>query len=182
MKLIVGLGNPGAQYQNSRHNVGFQTIDFFTEFLKKEGAFSEWGKEKQMQSTIGKGKYADEDFILAKPDTFMNDSGKAVKALLKKYKLTPKNLLVVHDDIDIVIGSYKYTKNRGSAGHRGVQSIIDALGTKDFGRMRIGIQPERRKPSDTNTFVIGNLTHTEIKKISPAIEEIVNIFISKIIL
>ena len=171
--LIVGLGNPGAQYQNSRHNVGFETIEYFTEFLLKEGEFGGWKKERQTRSTIGKGTYAENDFILAKPDTFMNNSGSAVKALLKKYTLAPNNLVVVHDDIDITIGSYKYARNRGSAGHKGVQSIIDVLGTKDFWRIRIGIQPESGKPKNTNTFVLANLTKEEQPILSDLTTEVI---------
>lgn len=182
MRLLVGLGNPNTQYQNNRHNIGFQTIDFFVKFLENEGEFSGWKKEGRMESAVGKGKYQTHQFILAKPDTFMNNSGRAVKALLKKYKLAPERLVIIHDDIDIVIGSYKYAKNRGSAGHRGVQSIIDALGTKNFARIRIGIQPERGKPEDTNAFVMKNLTNAEIKKTSPVIEEIVQKFVSQTIL
>ena len=98
-------------------------MEYFVKFLAKEGVFSGWKKEKQAQSTIGKGNYAKQEFILAKPDTFMNNSGQAVKALLKKYKLGADDLLIIHDDIDIPVGSYKFQKNRGSAGHKGVQSL-----------------------------------------------------------
>lgn len=120
MKLIVGLGNPGKKYQKTRHNIGFRVIDV----LKRE--------------------ISNKDIILLKPDTFMNNSGKAVKKAIASPRLVglgPKNLIVIHDDIDLPFGTIRVSKNVSSAGHRGVQSTIDELGTQDFTRIRIGIRP-----------------------------------------
>lgn len=143
MKLIVGLGNPGEKYKNTRHNVGFMVLD-------------QLEKEKP------------EGFILAKPNTFMNLSGPAVKKLTKRYSLNADELIVIHDDIDIPIGEFKIQKGRGAAGHKGVQSIIDALKTKDFWRLRIGICPQKGKPENVEKFVLQNFTKEEkeiLKKI-----------------
>lgn len=117
IKLIIGLGNPGKEYERTRHNTGFLFIDILENNLKNK------------------------KIILAKSRSFINESGKAVAALIKFYKLKPENVLVVHDDIDIFWGKFKFSFGRSSAGHKGVDSIIKALKTKNFWRLRIGIQP-----------------------------------------
>lgn len=115
MFLIVGLGNPGKKYEKTRHNVGFMVVDKLNLLDIKK-------------------------VVLVKPQTFMNDSGKAVKALTKSYTLDPKNLIIIHDDIDLLIGKIRISKNRGAGGHKGVESIIKELKTKNFIRLRIGIK------------------------------------------
>ena len=117
MILIVGLGNPGKKYQKTRHNVGFRVIDQLGFLSLKE-------------------------VILVKPKTFMNLSGKSVKNLLKTYHLKPSNLIVIHDDTDLPLGKIKISKNRGAAGHKGVESIIKEMGTKNFVRLRVGVKPK----------------------------------------
>lgn len=136
MKIVVGLGNPGKKFEKTRHNVGFRVID-------------ELAKQKAR------------GFVIAKPQTFMNNSGQAVKALINFYKVKPQNLWVIHDDIDLPIGQLKIAKNRGSAGHKGVQSIINQLKTKDFNRIRIGICPKAGKPKQVEKFVLQNFTKEE---------------------
>lgn len=148
MFLIVGLGNPGKEYENTRHNVGFMALDAL--------------KKLELHNAI-----------LVKPQAFMNDSGKAVKSFLTKYKiLNTKYLVVVHDDIDIPLGEIKISQNRGSAGHKGVQSIIQTLGTKDFTRIRIGIQPKSGKPKNVENFVLQKFKKTELPLLQSAIEEV----------
>ncbi|MEK9135045.1 MAG: aminoacyl-tRNA hydrolase [Patescibacteria group bacterium] len=155
MILIVGLGNPGSEYKNTRHNIGARIVS-------------------ELKSLNLKG------VILAEPTTFMNESGKAVKSLLRSLaskreaKLLSNNLIVIHDDLDIPLGEFKIQKNRGSAGHKGVQSIIDALGAKDFNRIRIGICPENGKPADIEKFVLQNFTKTEEKTLKQTIPTIIN--------
>ncbi len=151
MILIVGLGNPGEKYTKTRHNIGFRVID-------------------QLQSLNLK------KVILAKPKTFMNLSGKAVKSLITKYKMPTTNLWVIHDDIDLPLGKIRIVKNRGSAGHKGVESIIRELKTKEFIRFRIGIS-QFAQNQKSNEFVLKNFTKNEekivkklIKKIAEAIE------------
>lgn len=117
-KLIVGLGNPGEEYQMMRHNIGSRTVAAFAA-----------------------GRAHSADLKVALPTTFMNESGKAIKPLLAKNGIEPKHLLIVHDDADIAFGKFKLSFGSRSAGHRGVESVIRWLGTKDFWRLRIGIQP-----------------------------------------
>ena len=141
MFLIVGLGNPGKKYERTRHNVGFMVLDTL--------------KEVELPNAV-----------FAKPQTFMNNSGKAVKSLLTKYQiLNTKSLTVIHDDIDIPLGKVKVSFGRGSAGHKGVESMIKELGTKDFTRIRIGIQPTKGKPKDVETFVLKNFTKQEFSQL-----------------
>jgi peptidyl-tRNA hydrolase, PTH1 family len=147
MKLIVGLGNPGKKYEGTRHNAGFMAIDE----LKK---------------------YDIEDSILAKPKTFMNNSGKAVKEMVGYYKVKPEDLWVIHDDIDLPIGEFKISENRGSAGHKGVQSIIDELGIKNFNRIRIGICPAEGKPERIEEFVLKKFSKKESEGLKEALSKI----------
>ncbi|MCD6270231.1 aminoacyl-tRNA hydrolase [bacterium] len=135
MFLVVGLGNPGEKYAWTRHNFGFYIVD---KFQNKYG-FPDFKFLKRADSLVSKKKFSGKTVILAKPQTFMNSSGLSVAGLMAKYKATPDNLLVIHDDIDLSFGRIKISKNRGSAGHKGVESIIDRIGTKDFIRMRLGI-------------------------------------------
>jgi PTH1 family peptidyl-tRNA hydrolase len=144
MIVIVGLGNPGKKYLNTRHNIGFEAIDQ----LAKENKFPEFKLSKKFNALVSKEK----EVILAKPQAFMNNSGQSVKLLYSFYK--PKELIVIHDDIDLSLGKIRVSKNRGSAGHKGVESIIKELGTKDFTRIRIGIQPEKDVSQNVEKFVL----------------------------
>jgi PTH1 family peptidyl-tRNA hydrolase len=138
MIIIVGLGNPGKKFEKTRHNLGFLVIENLKLKIKN---FSYWKYEKKFKAEISQGKIRNKKVILAKPQTFMNESGKSAKLLIKSYNLEPKNLIVIHDDIDLPLGKIRISAGRGSAGHKGVQSIIDELGTKNFVRFRIGIKP-----------------------------------------
>ena len=132
-KILVGLGNPGKEYENTYHNAGFLAIDFFTAEKKHLPG-------KKMLSK--KFEYSkNKNLIFAKPLTYMNDSGIAVKNALKFFKADADELLVIHDDSDIKIGEYKISFERGSAGHKGIESIIQHLHTNKFWRLRIGIRP-----------------------------------------
>jgi len=158
MKLIIGLGNPGNKYEKTRHNAGFIII----EEIRKECNFPDFKFNKKIDTEISIGKISvssraksrdlDEKIILAKPQSFMNNSGSAVKKLLSYYKLPAspagrktKNLIVIHDDLDIELGKFKISADSSSAGHNGVQSIIDTLGTKNFVRIRMGIEGEEKR-------------------------------------
>jgi PTH1 family peptidyl-tRNA hydrolase len=147
MKVIVGLGNPGKKFERTRHNLGFMVIESLKSEFKH---FSDWKKSKKLLSKISEGKIDSERVILVKPQTFMNDSGKAVKSLIRNFLLNKtmkelsKCLFVIHDDIDIPLGKIKISVGRGSAGHKGVQSIIEEIGTKNFVRFRIGIKPNSK--------------------------------------
>jgi len=137
MKLIVGLGNPGDLYKDTRHNIGFMVIDKLEKELSK-GVPPAWQKdEKKNVLTVKIG-----DMLLAKPQTFMNNSGFAVKALVDFYKLSPSDVWIIHDDMDLPLGKIKIREKGGSAGHNGVQSIIDQIKTDAFIRFRLGIGKE----------------------------------------
>lgn len=165
MILITGLGNPGIRYADTRHNLGFRILD-----LLAGGADWENKYESQLIKT--------DDVILAKPQTFMNKSGEAVKEILKYY---PKaDLVVVHDELDLPLGAIKIMKDITSAGHNGVQSIIDELGTKNFIRVRLGTDnPQTRGQIPGDDYVLQNFTLEEeeivkevMKKTVAAIETI----------
>jgi len=161
IKLIVGLGNPGKEYENTRHNMGFIFVDKLSERAKTE-------------------------FIVAKPQTFINNSGTAVLALSKLNKIKPENILVIHDDIDILWGKFKFSFGHSSAGHKGVESIIKALKTKNFWRLRIGIQPIRqaqgkptlRKHISADKIILKKFTPAELKTLNQTIKETYKAFLS----
>lgn len=173
MKLIVGLGNPEKKYNNTRHNIGFDVVlKFWETRRKKEGDFSPWKFEKKFQADISKSAPGKNKTILALPQTFMNNSGLAVKELSFFYKIKPENILVIHDDIDINLGEFKIQKNRGSAGHNGVKSIINELGSKNFNRIRIGIRnKEVQGKMPTEKFVLEKFTLSESATLEKIIEK-----------
>lgn len=162
MTIIIGLGNPGKKFEGTKHNVGFMAIDFFAE----KNNFPEFELSKKYNSLISeKG-----NTLLAKPQTFMNRSGIAVKKLTMNHKPMTNNLVVVHDDIDLPLGKIKIVKNRGAAGHKGVESVIKSVGNKDLVRFRIGIKPPKGKPRNPESFVIKKFTEEEAKIIRLAVE------------
>lgn len=132
MKLIVGLGNPGHEYADHRHNIGFWTVE-------KSAELNRWDWEKTQPAFVAWGTIEKEECWLAKPLTFMNLSGKAVKVLLNEKGMEPKDLIVIHDDLDLPLGRIRWVFGSGHGGHNGVRSIADILGTFDFHRIRIGV-------------------------------------------
>jgi len=133
MKLIVGLGNPGRDYVNNRHNAGFKCVDLFA----REHGISL--TQRGARSKLGTGEVAGTKIVLSKPQTFMNLSGEAVSALVRRYKLSPEDILVIHDDLDLPLGKIRIRERGSSGGHNGLKSIIARLGTQDFPRIRVGI-------------------------------------------
>ena len=162
MILIIGLGNPRKKFEKTRHNVGFRAV---TAFQAKDG-FSDFKFSKKFKAEISEGILDSKKIVLAKPQTFMNDSGKAVKILNTKYKIQNTNLWVIHDDIDLPFGKIKIVKSRGAAGHKGVESIIRELKTKDFVRFRVGIKPERgdEDKSSSSPFAIARVIENKKQK------------------
>ncbi len=134
MFLIVGLGNPGSKYTNTPHNLGFLAVDH----LAKLYAFSAWRTDKTAQVLWCEKKIGREKIILAKPQTFMNNSGLAVQKLTSFYKVPNNKLIIIHDEHDLIFGRHKISLDSSAAGHKGVQSIIDQLGRQDFLRLRLG--------------------------------------------
>jgi len=133
MKLIVGLGNPGRGYANNLHNLGFMCVNHFA---RTQGIRFD---KKQAKSRIGIGEVAGGKVVVARPQTYMNLSGQAVSRLIKKFNISLDNLLVIHDDLDLPLGKIRIRLGGGSAGHKGVESIISELGSQDFPRIRVGI-------------------------------------------
>jgi PTH1 family peptidyl-tRNA hydrolase len=158
MKLIVGLGNPGPKYKNTRHNVGFLILDELQRTLS-EANFSNWRENQKFQAEICEGTLNGKKIILAKPLTFMNNSGRAVQALLTFYKIEPTELIVVHDDADIAFNEFKIQTGRGSAGHRGVESIVNTVGANDFTRLRVGVGRSNRPKAED--FILKNFSLIE---------------------
>lgn len=162
-KLIVGLGNPGEEYKNTRHNIGFMVLDALAKRLNLK-----WESNKKIKSELAKNS----DLILIKPQDFMNNSGVQAAAALSYFKLTPKVmtgeaadlsgcLMVIHDELDIEFGKYKISTDSRSAGHRGVESIISNLKTKNFKRLRIGVKTDALKNIGAEKFVMKKFNSEE---------------------
>ena len=170
MRIIIGLGNPGEQYKNTRHNLGFMAVDALTIKLGLN-----WENNKKFKAELAKN----DSVILVKPQDFMNNSGQAVASVLSYYKLLPKKLgliktanadlseilTVIHDDLDIELGKFKVSIDSRSAGHRGVESIISHLKTKNFKRIRIGIKTPTLENIPADKFVLIKFNDEELKMI-----------------
>lgn len=164
MKLIVGLGNPGEKYKNTRHNAGFLAVDFI---LGEDDEFMQAKPSHEFKSEMFSWGSGDKKIVFLKPQTYMNDSGQALKTICNFYKMDlAKDLLVIHDDTDLPFGEIRSTDSSSSAGHNGVQSIIDNLGTQDFHRVRIGVESRvSRDDIPTDAFVLQNFSDDETKKL-----------------
>ena len=163
MYIVIGLGNPGQNLENTRHNVGFRTLDI----LASRNDLAIFSLSKKYQAMAAEGFLNQEKVLLLKPQTFMNASGLAVKAAMKNFKLGPEKLIVVHDDADLPLGSIKISKNHGPGGHKGVASIIQEIKSRNFSRIRVGIAPVRPPAegikTDLKNFVLKNFTKEEEK-------------------
>ena len=147
--FIIGLGNPGSQYASTYHNVGWLALDHLMETATQTMSLVQKGKQKNFEFF----KFInDHNLIFIKPLTFMNESGKAVAASLKYFKIKPEEILVVHDDSDIELGKLKLSFGRGAAGHHGIESIIKILKTKNFSRLRIGIRRTQTDADNTQNY------------------------------
>jgi PTH1 family peptidyl-tRNA hydrolase len=165
MKLIVGLGNPGVEYSKNRHNTGFIIVD---ECVTKKSM--SWENSSKFNAEICVSK----DFILAKPQTFMNNSGDAVSKILNFYKIDIGDLLVIHDDVDLQFGEVKKQMGAGSAGHKGVGSIIEKIGTQEFWRVRVGVGRSEDTNMPTEEWVLRDFTDEELVKIKNISSEVVS--------
>jgi peptidyl-tRNA hydrolase, PTH1 family len=182
MKLIVGLGNPGQKYTNNRHNLGYMCLAEFANDHKIKM------DKKQGLSRTGTGEIGGETVILARSQTYMNESGQAVRWLVRKYSLNMDDLIIIHDDMDLPPGKIRIRQGGSAAGHNGIKSIISELGSPDFIRVRVGIgRPEGAKSSRTTSedeiigFVLSSFTRDEqkvadqtIPKVSDAVEYLIN--------
>jgi PTH1 family peptidyl-tRNA hydrolase len=163
--LIVGLGNPGNEYKNTRHNVGFMAVDF----MAQQDAI--WKKEKNALTT--RMEIDGLNVMLVKPQTFMNNSGEAVGPLMAFYKIPLENLIVIHDDMDLKLGTLREKVGGSSAGHNGIKSIDNAVGN-EYRRIRIGIGHPRdfESPIDPSDWVLGKFDAEQLKQIKSVIESI----------
>lgn len=171
MFLIVGLGNPGKNYEKTRHNTGFMVLDFLFEKKMTKYNPKPWNLSKKFNAEISGCDLNNQKIILAKPMTFMNESGQPVQLISSYYKIPANNIIVIHDDKDLPLGEIKTQFEAGHAGHNGVKSIMEYLGTKNFQRVRIGIAPKNKKKiSDTAKYVLQKFNILEKKMLSNVIE------------
>ena len=163
MKVIVGLGNPGREYAQTKHNVGFMLVDALADKL---GIFN-W--QEKFDALIAEGRLGTEKILLVKPQTYMNDSGRAVGPLMNWYKLPPEDLIVAHDDMDIPAGTIRIRKKGSAGGHNGIKSVLAHLGDEHFSRVRIGIG--RPLPGWTViNHVLAPFQEEDVPKIKEAIQ------------
>jgi PTH1 family peptidyl-tRNA hydrolase len=165
MILVVGLGNPGLKYEKTRHSVGFMVLDTFLQKLTPAGK-GNWEKSAKFNAEIAK---VGPDLILAKPLSFMNASGRPVAKFVRFYQVKPENFYLVHDDVDLPLGKIKITVGHGSAGHKGVESVIKSLGNQDFVRLRVGVG--RNQKIATDSFVLIPFNLWERAKLKPVIKK-----------
>jgi PTH1 family peptidyl-tRNA hydrolase len=171
MKLIVGLGNPGKTYARNRHNVGFQCLDYFARL------HSIRFDRRQCQARVGLATIKSENLLLAKPGTFVNVSGNSVACLVRKHKIAVSDLLLIYDDLDLPLGKIRLRQSGSSGGHKGMNSIISALGSEDFPRIRVGIgrpQAEGQSLSEDAivNYVLTDFSPQEEATIEPVIARV----------
>ncbi|MBO0911199.1 MAG: aminoacyl-tRNA hydrolase [Acidobacteria bacterium] len=163
MKLIVGLGNRGPEYEFTPHNAGFLAIEVLAGQLKVEV------RNRQSNSLTARAQIGGQPVVLAKPETYMNLSGLAVGELVRKLGIAPEeDLIVIQDELDFPLGTLRIQRARSSAGHNGIESIIDALGTNDFLRIRIGVAPDA-KPRDGKQYLLSPMRKSELKSLDPVL-------------
>jgi len=169
MIAIIGLGNPGKQYKNTRHNLGWVVLNNFLE--KNNNDFSAFNLQTKFKASLSVGKIYNEKIILAKPQTFMNLSGTSIILIKSFYKLANNDIWIVHDDLDLPPGNVRISKNSSAGGHNGIDSIINSLGTKDFIRFRIGIgHPTVGDPAD---YVLNIPNQAEQELIATGQEQVI---------
>ncbi|MBI5621778.1 aminoacyl-tRNA hydrolase [Candidatus Falkowbacteria bacterium] len=164
MKFIIGLGNPGRQYAKTRHNIGWVVLDALA------GKKAKWQDSDKALAQHCRVEINDQEVELLKPQTFMNVSGKTAAFVVKKHHAALDDLIIVHDDKDLPFGKIKLVRDHSSAGHRGVQSIIDALGTQDFWRLRIGVANNDLQKMATDKFVLSPFRWSEKRQLKELID------------
>lgn len=171
VRLIVGLGNPGAEYERTWHNFGFLVLNALRE--TEDFRYGEWVTEKKYNAEISVCTLPGSHLMLAKPMTMMNNSGEAVAALMQFYHLRPDDLWVVHDEIDLPLGEMRISRNASAAGHRGVQSIVDVIGKPAFTRFRLGIGTPERGELPAEAYVLQPIPETQKKVFDEMVERAV---------
>jgi PTH1 family peptidyl-tRNA hydrolase len=168
--LIIGLGNHGNRYKNNRHNIGFMVVDLLAE---------QWGEtitKKQARSVLTSHRISGSQVILAKPQTYMNESGRAVQALIDYYKVTPERMIVIFDDLDLPLGTLRIRPFGGTGGHRGMRSIQNKIHTQEYPRMRVGISrpPGRMDPAE---YVLQDFKQDELENLQGTLNRAVGCLI-----
>lgn len=166
MHAIIGLGNPGDQYALTPHNIGFMVCDLLSLSFGFSFCFN-----SRIKGSVGSFMYKNNKVLVLKPQTYMNLSGESISLFVKFYKLELDKLIVIHDDVDMQIGRIKIKKNSSSGGHKGALSIINALGTKDFIRIKVGVG---RNSCSTAHYVLSNFSDSELDTVKQAIERAKN--------
>lgn len=157
MKLIVGLGNPGKKYEGTRHNVGFEAVDF----LRTSFNFDEFKRVDKHKCDMTEGVIGEEKVILIKPQTYMNLSGQSVRSVAQFYKIPMDEVIVIYDDVDLPSGNLRVRPNGSAGGHKGIKSLIQELGTEEFIRVRLGIAPIEVFRGNLEDYVLGKLKEEE---------------------
>ena len=167
MKLVVGLGNKGREYENTRHNMGFMLVDRYLQYKNITDKFKEKFNAIYIETTIN-----NEKVIFIKPMTYMNNSGIAVRAFVDFYKLNSEDILVISDDLDLDLGKFRLRRNGSSGGHNGLKSIISQLGTDNFKRLRIGISNDE---DDVINYVLSKFSKKELNEIDTMFDTLVDV-------
>jgi len=170
IRLIVGLGNPGREYETTRHNAGYWWVDAIAGRKK-----ARWTKESKFSGFVARVEEGGRDFWMLKPSTYMNESGRSVSAFLRFHKIDPGAMLVVHDELDLPPGTVRLKKGGGTGGHNGLTDIIDALGTRDFWRLRVGIGHPGHKDLVAD-YVLHAAKRDEQAAIDPVFERSLDLF------
>lgn len=169
MKILVALGNPGKEYECTRHNVGFLLLDNIAKRYLAEA----FAPKKEFKALISEGRIAGEKVLFVKPQTFMNLSGQSVRALMNFYKCEAEDICIMYDDIDIPLGTLRF-REKGSPGtHNGMKSVVQEAATQEVPRIRIGIQPDQAFRGDLSSFVLGKLTEDELAAVYGQEDEVV---------
>jgi PTH1 family peptidyl-tRNA hydrolase len=155
--LLVGLGNPGKEYDLTRHNVGFLCID---DFVGKTAEMTDWMVKKDLKCQLSSGQIGDARVIAIKPTTFMNLSGEAVQATAQFYKISPEHIAVIHDELDIIFGQVRLRVGGSDAGHNGIKSVTQHMG-EGYGRIRVGVGPKKPAKIDSTDFVLQKFSSDE---------------------
>lgn len=164
--LIIGLGNPGKEYEGTRHNIGFSILDQLAIQLEA----GSWTAKNVFSSSVSQARIADKRIVLCKPTTFMNDSGQAVSALKNYYKLENHQILVIYDELALPFGTLRSRFGENDAGHNGVKSVVDHIGS-GFGRLRVGIASDKSVKADTSKFVLAKFSKPEREQLPEIIKE-----------
>lgn len=161
MYLIVGLGNPDKKYEDTRHNVGFKALDFLIEKFN----FDKLKLDKKFKAEMIMGEIDNKKIIIAKPQTYINNSGTAVQLLKNYFKIQPENIIIVYDELDLPFGEIRLRHEGSSAGHNGIKSIIEYLATDKFNRLRLGIRNKLAEKMPADKFVLSKFSFWEKRKL-----------------